>query len=321
MNLSMFFGYGSEAIGMEEILTGKGYTIKEIQDCILCIIKDIDIFCRENQIDYYLMGGSALGAMRHKGFIPWDDDLDIFMTVDNYRKFLKRFDEMAPKDKRFQKYFLEKENTTEWPLFLSRVCLKGTTMVSDEFRRNMRQHHTVFIDIMCLYSAPKNIVARWFQYMAAQLLRVNALALCHFTNKKPAKRAALHISKVVVNSMTRPLLIKYVSHYEGKKTEYMGHYFGRARFRRTSFLRSYLGSKPIYVPFEDTRLPVFENVEGYLTARFGDTWMDMPSQECRNQYPIHGNFVDLEKDYTEYMSEDRTYWIFDKDAKEYFSNK
>lgn len=289
----------------------KEYTLKEIQNCILSIVKDIDVFCHENGIDYYLMGGSALGAMRHKGFIPWDDDLDIFMTVDNYNKFLKLFEEKCQKDKRFRKYFLQKENTKEWPLFLSRVCLTGTTMVSDEFKFNMKQHHTVFVDIMCLYSAPGNDIARWFQYMAAQLLRVNALALCGFPNESLVKRVALQVSKVVVNPITRPLLIGYVHRYEGRNTELMGHYFGRARFRRTSFLRSYLGSRPRYVPFEDFELPVFEKVEEYLVARFGDKWMDLPSQETKDQYPIHGNFVDLEKDYTEYMREDRTQWIYE----------
>lgn len=290
----------------------KEYTMKEIQDCILSVAKDIDIFCRENKIEYYLMGGSALGAMRHQGFIPWDDDLDVFMTVDNYTKFLELFEEKAPNDKRFQKYFLQKENTKEWPLFLSRICLNGTTMISDEFKSNMRQHHTVFVDIMCLYSAPQNNIERWFQYMAAQLLRVNALALTGFSNENFLKRIALQISKVLVNSVTRPLLIKYVHRYEGKNTELMGHYFGRARFRRTSFLRSYLGDKPRYVPFEDTELPVFENVEQYLIARFGDKWMEMPSQKTRDQYPIHGNFVDLSKDYTEYMSKDRKHWVYEE---------
>lgn len=286
------------------------YTLKEIQSCILSIAKDLDIFCRENDIQYYLMGGSALGAMRHKGFIPWDDDLDVFMTVDNYKKFLKLFEEKAPKDKRFKKYFLQKENTKEWPLFLSRVCLNGTTMVSDEFKCNMRQHHTVFVDIMCLYSAPENDTKRKIQYIMAQLLRVNALARTGFSNESLVKKIALSLSRIVVNPLTRPLLIKYVHKYEGKTTELMGHYFGRARFWRTSFLRKYLGDSPRYVPFEDTTLPVFQNVEEYLVARFGDKWMEMPSQETKDQYPVHGNFVDLEKDYTEYMSEDRKHWIY-----------
>ena len=105
-------------------------SISELQKCILSIMKDIDKFCEENNIQYYLMGGSALGAMRHKGFIPWDDDLDIFMTYSNYKKFLSMFCENTKQNHYYEKYYLQKENTDEWPLFLSRVCLKGTTMIS-----------------------------------------------------------------------------------------------------------------------------------------------------------------------------------------------
>lgn len=287
----------------------KDYSLRDIQESILGVIKDVDVFCRENNITYYLMGGSALGAMRHKGFIPWDDDLDIFMTYDNYHRFLDLFEQKAPYDARYSKYFLQREDTDEWPLFISRVCLTGTTLISDEFKFNMKQHHNVFVDIMCLYSAPENNVRRWFQYMAAQMVRVNALARSNFPNKSRAKRIALAISKAIVNPATKPLFMSHVRKFEGKNTGYMGHYFGRARFWNTSFPRKYLG-KIRYVPFEDTELPVFEHVEDYLVARFGDKWMEMPSQKVKDQYPIHGNFVDLEKDYTEYMSDDRTKWVY-----------
>ena len=287
----------------------KEYTLRDIQNSILTVIKDIDVFCKENDITYYLMGGSALGAMRHNGFIPWDDDLDIFMTYDNYHKFLKLFEEKASKDYRFNKYFLQKEDTEAWPLFISRVCLTGTTLISDEFKFNFKQHHNIFVDIMCLYSAPENNVIRWFQYMAAQMVRVNALAKANFPNENRLKRIVLRLSKIIVNPLTKPLLIHHVRSYEGKNTGYMGHYFGRARFWNTSFSRKYLGNTR-YVPFEDTYLPVFENVEDYLVARFGDKWMEMPSEEVKSQYKIHGNFVDLEKDYTEYISKDGKHWIY-----------
>lgn len=284
----------------------KEYSTKDIQNTILQVMKYIDAFCRENDIAYYLMGGSALGAMRHKGFIPWDDDLDIFMTCDNYAKFLRLF-----REKGDPKYFLEEENTEAWPLFLSRVCLNGTTMVSDEFKYNFKQHHTIFVDIMCLYSAPGNNCTRFIQYAAAQLLRVNALARCNFPNKSFVKRVLLLLSKVIVNRWTRPWLIRYVHRYEGTDTAYMGHYFGRARFPQTSFPRGYLG-QPRYVPFEDTTLPVFEYVEKYLQLRFGPKWMELPSQAVRDQYPVHGNFVDLEKDYTCYMNDRQDGWIYEQ---------
>ena len=282
----------------------QAYTVRDIQKVILTIIKDIDAFCRDNDITYYLMGGSALGAMRHHGFIPWDDDMDVFMTYDQYHKFLRLFEEHGDKEK----YFLQKGNTDEWPLLLSRVCLNGTTMISDEFKQNLKQHHNVFVDIMCLYSAPKGELAHRKQYIAAQMLRVNALARSGFKSSNLIKNTALQLSKAAVNPLTKPLLLKAVTKYEGKNTELVGHYFGRARYRRTSFPRTYLGTAK-YVSFEDTKLPVFEKVEEYLTARFGPAWNELPDQKTRDSYPVHGNFVDLEKDYTQYMTPDHKKWL------------
>ena len=66
--------------------------VKEVQGKILEVMKYIDKVCRENGIVYYIMGGTALGAVRHGGFIPWDDDLDIFMTPSEYEKFKKVFE-------------------------------------------------------------------------------------------------------------------------------------------------------------------------------------------------------------------------------------
>ena len=77
--------------------------LRHLQMVILGIIKDIDELCRKKNIEYYLLGGSAIGAIRHKGFIPWDDDLDIIMTSDNYIKFLRICKEQLDKEK----YYLQ----------------------------------------------------------------------------------------------------------------------------------------------------------------------------------------------------------------------
>ena len=76
------------------------YGFLEIQDIILGMMVDLDRFCSDHGIDYCLMGGSALGAKRHGGFIPWDDDLDIFMTPDNYEKFRDCYYEYGDKNQK-----------------------------------------------------------------------------------------------------------------------------------------------------------------------------------------------------------------------------
>ena len=68
---------------------GSEVTVKDVQNILLDMIKDIDELCKKNNIEYVLTGGSTLGAIRHKGFIPWDDDMDIAMKRSEYHKFIK----------------------------------------------------------------------------------------------------------------------------------------------------------------------------------------------------------------------------------------
>ena len=73
----------------------KEVTIQEIQSKLLEILLYFQEFCQENGLGFVLAGGTCLGAVRHKGFIPWDDDVDVFMLRDDYEKLCRIWDEKA----------------------------------------------------------------------------------------------------------------------------------------------------------------------------------------------------------------------------------
>lgn len=115
--------------------------IKQVQAIELEILLEVDRICRKHRISYFLDSGTALGAVRHKGFIPWDDDIDIGMLRDDYERFLSVAQEEMGQD-----YFLQTYRTDGTPIMFAKVRKTGTTFV--EFRlRKFPINHGLFIDI------------------------------------------------------------------------------------------------------------------------------------------------------------------------------
>jgi|TARA_B110000879_G_C11097573_1_gene481720 lipopolysaccharide cholinephosphotransferase len=270
--------------------------IEEIQDKLLEIAVYFDIFCKKNNIIYYLMGGSALGAIRHKGFIPWDDDIDVFMTYHNYIKFI----EACEKNLDTNNFYLQKENTKEWPLFFSKLRMNGTTFIEED-TKSRQMHQGFYIDIMCLNNVSSNFFYRYIQFLAARLITVKTIAKKGYITNSNLKKISMFIFKRLIGQNVLKQLVKIVRSLNNKDTKYVGHFFGRAKFKNTSFLRQYLGS-PRYVKFSKIMLPVQCNVEKYLEIRYGPKYMEMPDEKTKSLYPSHSAFVDLNNSYKNYVN-------------------
>lgn len=126
--------------------------LKKAQLMIACEIKRI---CEENHISYFLDAGSMLGAIRHKGFIPWDDDMDIGMLKEDYERFI----EIAP-DKLSEKFFLDNYNTNPGnPYVFSKVRLKNTVYI-EEIGNKELEHNEIFVDVFPYYYISDNVIIR-----------------------------------------------------------------------------------------------------------------------------------------------------------------
>lgn len=113
----------------------------------LKILDEIDRICKKHDITYFIMWGTLIGAVRHKGFIPWDDDIDINMPMKDYKKFLK----VAPKELS-DEYFLQTSKTDKYhPTYFAKVRLNNTAFYSKE-DKNQNKHHGIFVDIFPLYN-------------------------------------------------------------------------------------------------------------------------------------------------------------------------
>lgn len=268
------------------------YGIKKLQDKILEIMVYIDRFCQENEITYYLMGGSALGAIRHQGFIPWDDDLDIFMDYHNYKKF----QECCTTKLDREKFYFQREDTKENPYFFSKLRMNGTTCINEYLKIG---HQGIFVDIMCLNNAPKSTFAKKIQYYSAGLLKARAIARTKYKTKSFKKKMQLFVSKCVVWGPIKKILLYLVRKYNKKDTLEYAHVFGRAKFNNSYYKASDFKEQK-KVPFEKIELCVPNGVENYLQVRYGNDYMQMPSEETKKIYQSHAMLWNTEKDYKEY---------------------
>lgn len=123
---------------------------RKLQLIQLDMLVHIDSICRAHNIPYYLIGGTLIGAVRHQGFIPWDDDIDIAMHREDYEQFLKICETAVDREK----YFLQTADTdARYRLIYARLRREGTLYVREGYE-HIDMHHGIFIDIFPLDKTP-----------------------------------------------------------------------------------------------------------------------------------------------------------------------
>lgn len=245
--------------------------IRRLQNCILNIAKYFNDFCEENNIDYCLMGGSALGAVRHKGFIPWDDDLDVFMRPKEYDKFRELFLEKGDK-----KLFYLQEWGGKKHITLAKLRYNNSHYVEPDLEK-LDIHKGVYIDIFILHSCPDNPLQKFWKYLWARYLVIKALANRNYKRRGVIGNIILQPLRWVPKRALVSYAIRQVYRNEDTKTKEYCHFLGRAGLKKGLYSSEYF-RKTKYMPFENIKLRVPERVEEYLKARWGD-YMKLPSLE------------------------------------------
>lgn len=261
--------------------------LEHLQKVVLSIAKDLDQLCKDNNIEYYLGGGGAIGAIRHQGFIPWDDDLDFLMTNANYVKFIKICKEKLDPEK----YYIQ-EGLVDWPMPFTKIRLKGTYIEEYEGYLNKEGNNGIFVDIFKLDNLSDNKLMMTWQYICSKIFLSYCLSKRTYTSANLKKRIILMLSSPLNIGFIRKFILNQIERYNIYSTaNFYGCFWGRTRLKNSITHKEIYGT-PLYVKFEDTYLPVPEKYHEYLTQFFGN-YMQLPPENQR--VALHVTKVDFGK--------------------------
>jgi len=269
-------------------------TIKDIQSKILEIMMFIDKICRSNEIVYYIMGGTALGAVRHKGFIPWDDDLDIFMTPDNYQKFNAAFNQINN-----DMFILQEWKEVEDYLEYAKVRMNGTTFIEEVYKDRKDMHHGIYVDIMILHKCPNSLIIQKTIYYASKYVTLLSLSKRNWKPKTKVQKCMLHILKVIPNKWLCKRCYKWIYKYDNWQDDYKYcYYITPAKFKNGLFDKE-MFQQPVDTKFENVVLMGPTKITKYLELRYKN-YMKLPSKEQQKK-AVHAMIFDTEIGFEQYI--------------------
>lgn len=288
-------------------MTQQSNNLNELQIKVLEIYKAIKKLCDDNHIRFFAIGGTAIGAARHKGFIPWDDDIDIAMPRKDYERF-KELSNTLPNNLELVDYTTDESV----PVMFGKVQDINTCYTPKTALNLPNSYSGVAVDIMPLDGVPANyLLYRWHRFKLSVLFSINSLLISYENNDIPHERLFKKISQSIAGTLFRGLdkskikryFVALNKKYDFDTASYLARtwMFGthdgmqaKARYHQVDF------ANYTEMPFEDTTIRMPVGYDRYLSALYPN-YMTLPPKE--KQMPRHNDGItDLCRSYKYYAA-------------------
>lgn len=267
-----------------------GIDIRDVQLTQLEILLEFDRICKKHNIKYQLFAGSLLGAIRHKGFIPWDDDIDVCLLRKDYDKFI----EVSQRELN-SNYFLQTKETDENCMqSFGKIRKNGTLFVEYRTAEYTNTHQGIYIDIFPLDNVlPKTWIGEYQRLMIHLIDRINRLRvrnICMTIDNNFLRSVSLllnHVVKLVPKKWIDKLHHRLVCMFNDRETTYVSHLLNGVS--KTRYIKYMMKSDEFYNitswEFENHLFPVPQSYDLILNRLFKD-YMKLPPKN--EQKPHHG---------------------------------
>lgn len=256
--------------------------IKKVQDIELEMLIEIERICQKNNIKYSVIGGTLLGAVRHGGFIPWDDDADVVMLRKEYNKFV----DACEKDLDTTRFYFQDLHKTPGYRWGYGKLRRKDTLFMRHGQEHMPYEQGIFVDIFSCDNVPDGEFARKIHECKCFLLRKLMWAeVGQYTEKNKSIQCLYKIMAKIPAKWTIKQIDKLAERWNKKDTELIRTLLfptpkGTAGFPR----KWYEEVEPIL--FEGVQLHGLKKREEYLVYKFGKQYMQLPPEEKRKIHPV-----------------------------------
>ena len=292
-----------------------------VQENLLKLLKEIDAICKKHGITYYLAGGTALGAVRNNGFLPWDDDMDLYITRENWKKLEKVIDSEIRPDRGFAS--TDRNELYRNPI-LRYVDKETTTIYRSQALAGAAcgQH----VEFMVMDPVPKD-PEKYKEFRRLLLVYTELLTSYFVVNRQIVNydsdfdydtyKYYLDLMEEKGRAYVLGLLEDKIFSYSDTDEE-CDYYCLRWGLRILMYERKNYGT-PRLEQFEDVLVPVGSCAEGIFREAYGDTWMYIPEvQEQETHTSLHSltlSYVNYIDDYLKFMDKQQAldnYWEYKK---------
>lgn len=254
--------------------------LKKLQAVELELLLEFDRICRKNNIIYSIDGGTLLGAIRHGGFIPWDDDADVIMNRDEYEKFLAVVD-FELDTNRF--YFQDLNRTKGYRWGYGKLRRAGTEFVRQN-QEYMPYEQGIFLDVFVCDNVPDNYIARALVNWHSFLYRKVFYSPVGVHNSSGLSKIIYRILSKIPEESIKKSYRRYVEHRNRKQTGYTKCLTFPACNHTYGYKREWY-EDTVEMDFAGVKLMGCRNYSEYLTFLYGD-YMKLPPEEKRKVHPV-----------------------------------
>lgn len=261
------------------------------QEIILKILIEIKKICVNHNIKYFLAYGTLLGAVRHKGFIPWDDDIDIVMFREDYEKFLSIADKELP-----EYYKLRKPGDKDYPFYFAKIDDMRTTKIEQSTIKS-KYKSGCWVDIFPIDGRPKNKCARKI-YDLNFILKwfVCCIKTRNLSDNASSSKIKKYLYKHGKTTDIRKLICRF-ERYCKKHSVNSSNYVSLDEIRHIRSIKKKYYEEQTEYEFEGEKFTSVKDYDGYLRFIYND-YMKLPSEEDRQ--PHNASCLDLNRSYLEY---------------------